>query len=52
MSTGNPARRFRPDPATVIRGSVSCLTLGATAGAVVAAALFAGVAIVVLLTPL
>lgn len=52
MSAANPVRRVRPDPATVIRGSVSCLTLGAAAGAVVAAALFSCVAMIVLFNPL
>ncbi len=47
MSAGSPARIFRPDPRTVIQGSVSCLTLGAAVGAVVATSLFACVAIVV-----
>ncbi len=51
MSAGQPGRQFRPDPATVIRGSVSCLTLGAIAGAVVATGLFSCVAALVLFSP-
>ncbi len=52
MSRGDPIRISRPDPAVVIRGPMSCLTLGLIAGAVVASGLFSCVAIVVWFSPL
>lgn len=52
MITDTPAGRFRPAPGTVIRGSVSCLTLGAAAGAAVAFGLFTCVAAIVVYAPL
>jgi hypothetical protein len=52
MSPGDPARVFRPAPNVVIRGSVSCLTAGLIAGAIVASSLFLCVAIALWFAPL